>query len=161
MIEYVEDKALTDAVNKMLNDATLAEFSVVRELEITFLCLMCVRTDADGEPVRCKGAPIVCRKVAAPYQVLAGGHYLVVADHNFWADADQKSIQAALFHALMHVNVERTEKGKIKMGTRKPEIQVFTKEVSRFGPHTTELLDFKQALQDSANSFAQRMKQAV
>lgn len=161
MIEYVDDTSLTDAVSDMLSDLLLAEFSIVRELEIKVICLMCVRTDVDGEPVVCKGAPIICRKVAAPYQVLVGAHYLVIADHGFWAEADEKGRQAALFHALMYINVERTEKGKIKMGTRKPEIQVFTKEVTRFGPHSTELLDFKHALQNSANSFAQRVKQPV
>lgn len=158
MIEYEDNKEFKTAIEKMLADKSLVELNPIREHEIVIFSLICIRTDTDGEYVQCKGPPITCRKIPPPFQSLTGGHYLVIADYYFWNHADEIKQRANLFHALMHIDVEKTEKGELKIGTRKPEVQVFRSEVARFGAHNEVLLDIREALKQSAKQFAQSLK---
>ena len=159
MTEYEENPEFKAAVEKMLADKTLVEFNSIREHEnITVLTLLCSRTDAKGEFVACKGPPIVCRKIPAPFEAITGAHYLLIADYYFWNHANEIQQKANLFHALMCINIEDTEKGEVKTSTRKPEVQVFRSEVARFGAHNDVLLDIREALKQSAKQFAENMK---
>lgn len=158
MTEYDPNKELSDAVEDMLGDAEYPEFNPIREQELQIYSLMCVREDAKGEPVKCKGAPIVCRKIPAIYQALTkGGHYVVVADNNFWTHANEIQQQAALHHALMSIQVEVTDKGGIKLQTRKPDVMEHSATVAHFGAWNEDLLCLRDALKQSAKQFAEKV----
>jgi hypothetical protein len=158
MIEYEENAELKAAVEDMLADKTKHEFNMIREQEVKIYTLLCVRTNSDGDHVQGKGAPIVCKKISAPFQALTGGHYLVIADYYFWNHVDERQRNAKLFHALMHIEVERTEKGEIKIGTRKPELQVFRSELAHYGPYDEPLMDLEKVLKEGAKRFADSLK---
>jgi hypothetical protein len=158
MTEYEDNKELRDAIEDMLADKSLVEFNPIRERNLTLFSLLCIRTDAKGEHVQGKGAPIICRKIPAQYRALTEGDYLVVADYYFWNHTDLVKRSAALYHALMHIHVETTEGGEVKLGIRKPEVQVFRSEIARFGPHTDVLLDFREAFKTAANRLTESMK---
>jgi len=158
MIEYIEHKEFSDAVEEMLSDVSVVEFNPIREQDITVLSLVVVRTNTDGEEEEPKGKPIVCKKISPLFTALTKAHYLLVCDNYFWNHADGTQQKAALHHALMQINVEKTKKGAIKLGTRKPEVQEFRSTVARYGAYTENLLDFRQAFQRSAKQFVENTK---
>lgn len=158
MTEYVINTDLTKAVQKMINDKELPELSCLRDNKVTIFSLMVVKTDAKGEPVPCKGRPIICRKISAPLQVITEGHYLLVADQGFWDESNEHHKSANLFHALMHIDIEKDDKGHLKMRSRKPDVQLFHSEAAIFGPHSAALLDVREALVKSADRFAESVK---
>ncbi|MGA2248602.1 MAG: putative metallopeptidase [Verrucomicrobiota bacterium] len=156
MTEYEENPEFKTAIDKMLADTTIVEFNPIREHpEVLIFSLLCIRTNKDGDHIEHKGEPIICRKIAAPFQALTGGHYLVIADYYFWNHANPIQQEAQLYHALMHINIEvdkeeEDEDKKLKLGIRRPEVHVFPSEVLRFGAHTAGLLDIREALKQSA-----------
>lgn len=158
MIEYEENAEFKAAVEDMLAEKPLVEFNAIREHEIVVFSLLCVRTDANEEHVQCKGDPIVCKKIPPPLQLLTGGHYLIIGDYYFWTHANKEQQRANLYHALMHIEVEESDKGGVKIGTRKPEVRVFRSEVTRFGAHNELLLDFREAFKQSAKQFTETHK---
>ena len=159
MIEYEDNKEFKIAIEKMLADKTLTELNPLRENEsVTIFSLLCIRTNKQDEYVQGKGPTIVCRKIPGPFQALTGGHYLVIADYYFWNHADELQQRAKLYHALMHIDIDKNDEGELKLGTRKPNVQVFTSEVARFGAHTEGLLDIREALKQSAKQFAETLK---
>ncbi len=159
MTEYEDNKEFKAAIEKMLANKTLVELNPIRENEsVTIFSLLCIRTDQEGEHVQGKGAPIICRKIPAPFEALTGGQYLVIADYYFWNHADAHQQEAKLYHALMHINVEKGDDGALKLGTRKPDVQVFPSEVARYGAHTDGLLNIRESLKQSAKQFAESLK---
>lgn len=155
MIEYIEHNEFSEAVENMLADTSIVEFNPIREQDIRVLSFVVVRTNADDEEVEPKGSPIVCKKIPPLYALIAKALYMVVCDNYFWNHADEIQQKAALHHALMQINVEKTKKGAIKLGTRKPEVQEFRSTVARYGAYTESLLDFRQAFQNSAKKFVE------
>lgn len=159
MTEYEDNKEFKVAIEKMLADKALPELNPIRENEtVTIVSLLCIRTDKEGEHVQGKGPPIICRKVPAPFQALTGAHYLVIADYYFWNHADEHQQKAKLYHALMFIDVEKGDDGELKIGTRKPDVQVFPSEVARFGAHTDGLMSIRESLKQSAKQFAETMR---
>ena len=159
MIEYEDNKEFKIAIEKMLADKSLAELNPIRENEaVTIFSLLCIRTDKDGEHIQCKGAPITCRKIPAPFQALTGGQYLVIADYYFWNHANEHQQKAKLYHALMHIDIEKGDDDELKLGIRKPDVQVYPSEVARFGAHTDGLLNVQDALKQSAKQFAESLR---
>lgn len=158
MTEYVDEKEFKDAIEDMLDDVTFPELNPIREHEVVLFGLICVRMNSKDEEVQCKGAPIILKKLPAPFQTLMEGHYLLIGDHYFWTHADEKKKKGALYHALMHIEITVPEKGPVKYGTRKPPVQAWPSEVAKFGAHTEVLLDFREAMKTGANQFAESMK---
>lgn len=163
MIEYEPCPEFSIAIDKLLADPSIVEFNPIREHEeIKLSSLLCVRTNADGDHVTGKGKPIICRKMADPLQVLTGSHYLIIADYYFWNHADPKAQEAALYHALMHIQIKEIEKedGKqLKLGIRKPDVDVYPSEVFRYGAHSIGLLSIRDAFKQSAKQLVQNVSE--
>jgi hypothetical protein len=158
MTEYEDNKEFNDAIEDLLARKDLPELNPIRELEVIIFALLCIRTNADGDHIEGKGDPILCRKIPPPFQVLTNGHYLVIADYYFWNHTDDRQKEAALYHALMQIEVEKPEgDGNIKLKTRKPDIRVFPSEVIRYGAHSNALLELREAFKSSASSFSESL----
>jgi hypothetical protein len=159
MIEYEQNQDFSQAVYEMLADKTITEFNPLREYEVKVFALLCIRTDKDGEHVEGTGAPVVCKKISPPFQVLTKGHYLIIGEYYFWTHANEIAQKAALHRALMQIEVEKDdEKKTLKFKSRKPDIQEFRSTVARFGAWNESLLDFREAFKISAKAFAESQK---
>lgn len=157
MTEYVTDKEFSDAVEDMLADNELPEFNPIREQELMLFSLLMVRENAQGEPMPVEGPPLVCRKIPPIFHALTKGHYVVLGDHNWWNHANEIQQKAALHHALMSIEVEVGDKGKIKLGRRKPDVIEYRATVAHYGAWNASLLDFRDAFKQSAKQFAEKV----
>jgi Putative phage metallopeptidase len=158
MTEYEPSKDLDQEIEKLLNDKALTALNPIREHDITIFSLLRVRTDSKGEHVEPKGATITCARIPAPYRKIMTGDYLIIADYYYWTHADGKDRDGTLYHALCHINVENTKNGLIKVGTRKPEIQLFHSELVAYGARNEIILDMREALKLAANESAKVLK---
>ena len=157
MIEYESNNDFSQAVHSMMADKTITEFNPLREQDVKVFALLCIRTDSEGEHVEGKGAPILCKKIAAPYEVLTKGKYLIIGEYYFWTHANEVAQKAALHRALMQVEIEKDEEKKtVKFKTRKPEIQEFRSTVARFGAWNDSLLDFREAFKTAAKALVEK-----
>jgi hypothetical protein len=161
MTEYEVNAQFASDVQAVLAKRIYTEFSQIREQEIKILTEICTRTNEDGEHLECKGNPITCRKIPPQFQTLTDGHYLVVGDYYFWTHASDDQKNAAIHRALSAIDVGLDKKGRIKLKTKKPEIQEFRTTITRFGAWNEPLVDAKEALKISANLFAEKQKAAA
>jgi hypothetical protein len=159
MIEYEDNPDFKQAIERMLARTDYPEFNAIREHEdVNIFGLLCIRTDKDGEHVEGKGDPVVCRKIPAPFQVLTGGQYLLIADYYFWTHADVEQQEAKLYHAFMHIKIEEgKEEGELKFGIHQPDVRAYASEIYHYGAHTLALRDVSEALKRSAKQFAETL----
>jgi hypothetical protein len=155
--EYIQDKELADAVTDMLADDTYHEFDPIRNHEVKIESCLCVRVDDKGENAAPKPEPATLKKVGAVEKLFVDADYILVVDNSAWVEANEVQKGAIIHRGLMKINIEAGE-GKIKIGTRKPNIVEFTETVARFGAYNEPLLGFRDAFKLAAKTVAQNLQ---
>jgi len=157
---YEVNAGLQKAIDALLEDISIAEFSPIREHQIKVLSCTKNKLNEEDEPVQTAGDTVQVKKVSDLHQAFIDGHYLVVMDGYVFDHVDDGQLQAILHSALMRIKVEPTESG-VKLGTRKPDIQVFQATIHRFGAYTDDLLSLKECLFKSSKRFTAMITDAA
>lgn len=146
-VEYAQNQALVDAVMAVVNDETYDEFQPIREQELQFQIASMVATNKDDEIIPTTGEPVVVRRILPADAVFLKGHFRVYICQCRWDSSSEVQQTAMLHRALMRVNVEKTLKGAIKIGTRKPDVTTFQETIMRFGAWEDSLIQLRNNLQ--------------
>jgi hypothetical protein len=137
--EYVEDKEMMDAVTEMLGDPKFTEFNPIREHEVKIDVRSCVRTDKHGENQKAKAEPITLKKVGQAERSIVDTDYILIVDNSAWAESN-------------------AGEGKIKVGTRKPDVVEFTETIVRFGAYRECILNLRDAMTLASKQVARKMQ---
>src|SRR4051812_14682303 len=123
-IEYSVEKELTELVDEVLHKPEHSEFGPIRDVDLTILPCFVIRTDEDGQTKAGKGDPVKLKKISDLDRLFMKDkpHYIVVVDYGVWENAPDEQRMAMLHACLMQISVEHTDGGKIKLGSRKPDV---------------------------------------
>jgi hypothetical protein len=157
MTEYDINQEFCNAVEAMLADDKYEELNPIREQELQIFSMLVVRHNTKGEPLPPKDPPVVCRRIPPVFEALTKGHYVVLADHEFWTHSAKLVQDAALHCALSAILVEVSDKG-VKLKTKAPDFVGYRTNVKRFGAWKPPLVDIRDALKQSAKQFAENAK---
>jgi hypothetical protein len=155
--EYVEDKEMMDAVTEMLGDPKFTEFNPIREHEVKIDVRSCVRTDKHGENQKAKAEPITLKKVGQAERSIVDTDYILIVDNSAWAESNDVQRNAIIHRGLMKIDIEAGE-GKIKVGTRKPDVVEFTETIVRFGAYRECILNLRDAMTLASKQVARKMQ---
>lgn len=152
--EFVIDKEISDAVTDMLAKVEYAEFSAIREHEVRIETCLCVRTNQEGEDMPPKPEPVALKRVPPLERLFVDADYILVVDNSAWKTANTDQAQLAILHrGLMKINIENKD-GKIKLGTRKPDVVEFSATLVRFGAYTESLLSLREIFTTAGKKLA-------
>jgi hypothetical protein len=152
--EFIKDKEISDAVTDMLANLEYSEFAPIRDHEVKIEACLCVRTNQDGEDMPPKPEPVALKRVPPLERLYVDADYILVVDNSAWKTANTDQAQLAILHrGLMKINIENTD-GKIKIGTRKPDVVEFSATLVRFGPYTESLLNLREIFSTAGKKFA-------
>lgn len=155
--EYVRDQEMQDAVTDMLTKESFAEFNPIREHEVKIEVCSCVRTTKEGENAEAKEEPVMLKKIGPLEKVFVNADYIIVVDNSAWAEANEIQRNAIIHRGLMKINIEVKE-GKIKVGTRKPNIVEFTETIVRYGTYREPLLNLREAMTLASKQVVRKMQ---
>lgn len=156
--EFVPDKEIANAITDMLGDTDYPEFAPLRENEVKIESCLMVRTNQEGEDQKPKADPITAKKVSPVEKLFVDADYILIVDNSAWKTANSEQALGAIIHrGLMKIQVEVSEKGGLKMTTRKPDIVEFSETVMRFGSYNQPLLTLKDALATAAKRLANQL----
>lgn len=151
--EYEKNAGLQKELDALLEDVSLSEFADIREHEVTVVCCTKTKLGEGDEPMQTTGDAVAVKKVSDLHRTFIDAHYIVVVDGYVFDHTDEDKMKALLHSALMRIKVEVTESG-IKLGTRKPDIQVFQATINRFGAYDEGLLNLKDCFARGGKRFA-------
>jgi hypothetical protein len=155
--EYVEDAAMSDAVTEMLGELSYTEFNPIREHEVKIEVRSCVRTNKHGENAAPKAEPVALKKIGPIEKSIVDTDYILIVDNSAWEAGNEIQRNAIIHRGLMKINIEAKE-GKIKVGTRKPNIVEFTETISRFGAYHEPLLNLREVMTLASKQVARKMQ---
>ena len=160
-VEYTPNEQMTKAVVSLIDDSTYEEFGPIREQELLFLVAAMVKMDKDGNAEATTGDPVIVRRVGPADAVFIEGHFKVYICQTRWDEANELQQKAMLHRALMRVDVEKTEKGAIKIGMRKPDVSTFQQTIIRFGAWDDQLIQLRNNLQNAQKKAAKQPAEAA
>lgn len=143
--EYVQDERLDEAVNNIMSSLDYPEFAPLRDAQVVVLPVLCVKLDAEGEPVEASGAPVKIKKLGQAERVYIKGHYLLVMGYKEWNSFNDVQVSAVIHSALMGIRVEQKD-GAVRLKTKKPDVVLHNATVARFGAFDASVAGFKEAL---------------
>lgn len=154
--EYFRDDTLDARVAGMVGNLhAYPEFNALAKANLVFLCAFVTKTGTDETPVATTGDPVRLGRVSAADHIFLNAHYKIIVDHTRW-DAMNETGQDALLHrALMHIEVDHTDAGALRLKRRRPDVSEFTATVSHFGAWTQGLLELRERL-DAARKAAKQ-----
>jgi hypothetical protein len=155
--EYVENQEMADAVTDALGELAYTEFNPIREHEVKIEIRSCVRVDAKGENAKPKDEPIALKKVGEVERSIVDTDYILIVDNSAWEEANETQRKAIIHRGLMKINIE-AEDGKIKVGTRKPDVVEFTETIMRFGAYRERILNLREAMTLASKQVARKMQ---
>lgn len=136
---------MADAVTAMLGELSYTEFNPIRDHEVKIEVRSCVRTDKHGQNQPPKDEPVQLKKVGAADRSIVDTDYILIVDNSAWESANGQQRNAIIHRGLMKIDIEAGE-GKIKLGTKKPNVVEFTETIVRFGPYDDRLLNFREVM---------------
>jgi hypothetical protein len=157
MTEYENHAGFAKEIKNIVDNPKYPELESIREQELVILSLLVIRTSTKGEPIEGK-RPVVCRKLPPEIKTLTGGHYLILGDHYFWTHQDEIKKEAALFSALMTIDISINKYGSLVLKRRNPDIVEHTATLRHFGAYQPHLIDLRDALKSAAKQFAENQQ---
>jgi hypothetical protein len=150
MIEHSEDKELTKVFNAVL---ALEEHAALREQEVKIVPLLKVNNDnATGEPKKCKGLGVVCKKLGADVKACLSADYLLIMDYGRWNEIASWQREALVHHALQSIKVDL--KGSKPKLVRNPPVPIQPRTAERYGAYTDEQISIRDAWRRPATTRA-------
>lgn len=161
MVEYTEDKELTELIDKAVRE--FGDLKAIRANNVTVMGLMKVDMAESGEAKPCKGFGVTVKKIsdAERFLMKKSASYLVIVDYGKWNELNRKQREALVHHGLCFIKVEKSDSGKIKLGKDVPDIVVFTKNIERYGPWFDSILNLRELLRGSAKAVMSVLPEAV
>lgn len=152
--EYSYEEGLDKHVQDYLKN--MHEWTAIRENGVKITTCLCVRTDADENPVSTKGDPVVLKRISGVTRVFVDADYVLVIDQCSYDSADKDSQYAMIHHALKRICVVKDEKsGKVKLSKNKP-VEFFIDTLVRYGLWNSVFIDVAQVIGQSHKKFVEQ-----
>lgn len=104
---------------------------------------------AQGGHTAGKGTYGKCVKASGLTEFLADADYVIWLAHDFVSELrfTNYQVEALLYHNLLHVIVEQSEDGPVKLKVRAHDIEAFREEISEYGFWAYGIVAFAQTVQ--------------
>jgi len=143
-IEYYGDREIDQVFADLL--ARHPDLRLLYEADVVFRICAVRKINKDEEPVPLRGPVIRVKRISKEDRPFIEGHYKVYVDACRWEQANEEQREALVHYALCSVGVEQTKSG-IKLVKVQPDVLVYQRNVSWYGPYEEPLVTLRNNLQ--------------
>lgn len=161
MVEYVEDDELAQLVEWHLENHS--DFKPIKSNNVGIMSVMKTELTKNGEAKPVKGRGVAVKRIGDAERSFIKNNvaFMIVVDYGKWNELNAVQRKAMVHYALMHIKVEKTDAGKIKLSKNLPDIIGFMATYRAYGFVTESELDLKDLLRGSGKAIANMVKAAA
>jgi len=154
-VEFERSSSLDQLIEDLIQYDEFRPLTTMGQLK--FKALLKLTFNREEEIVPCKGWRAELKKVSPLFRLYVEADYVLVVDAYTVSNSPDHVVEAYAHRALMTLQVNLSNSGRVKIARRSPDITEYRKTVSRYGTWNQEITAFQTMLETVSRQSAEQL----